>query len=56
VGFASPRGFAEAWADCAERAILGWSLTDPRGKVAKLSVTYNPSGADPGDDEDDYDL
>jgi hypothetical protein len=57
VGFASPRGFAEAWADCAERAIMAWALTDPRGKVAKLSVTYNPSaaasaGAGSDDDQD----
>ena len=52
VGFASPRGFAEAWADCAEKTILAWSLTDPRGKVAKLSINYNPSG----DDTDDRDL
>ena len=62
VGFASPRGFSEAWADCAERAILGWSLTDPRGKVAKLSVTYNPSpdggagGAGGSTDDDEEDL
>lgn len=44
VGFASPGGFSEAWADCAEKAIMAWSLTDPRGKVAKLTVTLNPSG------------
>ncbi len=55
VGFASPRGFAEAWADCAERAILAWSLTDPRGKVAKLSITFNPSSDGGGDDADDAD-
>lgn len=55
VGFASPRGFAEAWADCAERAILAWSLTDPRGKVAKLSITFNPSGDGGGGDDADAD-
>ena len=49
VGFASPRGFGEAWADCAEKTILAWSLTDPRGKVAKLSITFNPSGDDDRD-------
>lgn len=42
VGFASARGFTDAWADCAEKTILGWSLTDPRGKVAKLLTTYRP--------------
>lgn len=57
VGFASPGGFAEDWADCAERAILGWALTDPRGKVAKLSVVYNPADvADDATDDDDRDL
>ena len=53
VGFASPRGFAEAWADCAEKMIMAWSLTDPRGKVAKLSINYNPSGADADADDRD---
>ncbi|HVV82020.1 MAG TPA: AgmX/PglI C-terminal domain-containing protein, partial [Kofleriaceae bacterium] len=51
VGFASPAGFADTWADCAEKAIMGWSLTDPRGKVAKLSVTLNPSAGSDDDDE-----
>lgn len=49
VGFASARGFSDAWADCAEKTILGWSLTDPRGKVAKLLTTYRPVEA--SDDE-----
>ncbi len=42
VGFASPQGFADAWADCAHGRAMAWALPDPRGKVAKLSFVYNP--------------
>ncbi len=43
VGFASPGGFDDAWADCAAGRAMAWALTDPRGKVAKLSFVYNPA-------------
>jgi len=50
VGFASPGGLTEAWADCAEAKVAAWTLTDPRGKVAKLSFVYRPA-ATPDEDE-----
>ncbi|HVK72320.1 MAG TPA: AgmX/PglI C-terminal domain-containing protein [Kofleriaceae bacterium] len=43
VGFASPTGFDDAWADCAADKAMAWALTDPRGKIAKLSFVYNPA-------------
>ena len=43
VGFAAPTGVAEAWADCAEGKVSAWTLTDPRGKVAKLSFVDRPA-------------
>lgn len=46
VGFASPTGFDDAWADCAAGRAMGWALTDPRGKVAKASFVYNPAALD----------
>jgi hypothetical protein len=49
VGFASPSGFDDAWADCAQGRAMAWALTDPRGKVAKLSFVYNPAESE---DED----
>ena len=44
VGFASPhkRGIEREWAACASEKILAWTLSDPRGKVAKLGFRYNP--------------
>jgi hypothetical protein len=58
VGFASPSGFEDAWADCAEGRVAAWALTDPRGKVAKLSFVYNPAelpedGAEDGADDEE---
>lgn len=50
VGFASPGGFDDAWADCAMGRAMAWALTDPRGKVAKLSFVYNPAATE--DDEE----
>ncbi|KAB2906876.1 MAG: AgmX/PglI C-terminal domain-containing protein [Kofleriaceae bacterium] len=50
VGFASPGGFDDAWADCAAGRAMAWALTDPRGKVAKLSFVYNPAET-PEDEE-----
>jgi hypothetical protein len=41
VGFASPKSVLEdAWADCAEQAVLAWKLPDPKGIVAKLAIKY----------------
>ena len=43
VGFASGRGeIDDAWASCAEKAVLGWRLPDPRGQIVKLAVRYRP--------------
>ena len=53
VGFAAPAGVAEAWADCAEAKVSAWTLTDPRGKVAKLSFVYRPTPGGGGDDEEE---
>ena len=53
VGFAAPQPLAPAWADCAEAKVGAWTLTDPRGKVAKLAFVYHPvASADPDDSED----
>lgn len=44
VGFASKSKAPpeDAWADCAEGKIKEWVLSDPRGRVAKLSFRYVP--------------
>jgi hypothetical protein len=54
VGFASPSGYDDGWADCAQGKVNAWALTDPRGKVAKLSFVYNPAAT--SDDADDEEL
>ncbi len=54
VGFASPTGFEDAWADCAAEKAMAWALVDPRGKVAKLSFVYNPAAL-PDDDDGEGD-
>ena len=43
VGFASSakRPIGDQWADCAQAVIRSWILTDPLGRVAKLSFRYN---------------
>lgn len=43
VGFASPakRPIDPEWADCAADIIRGWTLSDPRGRIAKLGFRYN---------------
>lgn len=43
VGFASPQGFDDTWADCVAGRAMAWALTDPRGKVAKAAFVYNPA-------------
>jgi hypothetical protein len=41
VGFASARSVIDdAWAECAEKAVLAWRLTDPKGIIAKLAIKY----------------
>lgn len=42
AGFATvaEEPFADAWADCALERVLGWKLTDPRGKVWKAQTWY----------------
>lgn len=43
VGFSSnSHAIDDAWAACAEKLVLGWSLPDPKGQVAKLGVRYRP--------------
>lgn len=44
VGFASPhkQGIAAEWIDCAAEKVSAWTLSDPRGKIAKLSFRYKP--------------
>ena len=44
VGFASPhkQGIAAEWIDCAAEKVAAWTLSDPRGKIAKLSFRYKP--------------
>lgn len=43
VGFASAASeLGDAWAACAEKAVLGWHLPDPKGQIAKLAVRYRP--------------
>lgn len=42
VGFAREKGpLADEWGDCAEAKVMAWQLTDPRGKVSKMSFLYN---------------
>lgn len=53
VGFAAPQPLAPAWADCAAAKVSAWTLTDPRGKVAKLAFVYNPVAIDDPDDSED---
>lgn len=40
VGFSGGSVIDDQWAECAERAALGWRLPDPRGQIAKLAVRY----------------
>lgn len=43
VGFASPGGPLESvWVECAAARVALWSLSDPRGQIAKASFQYNP--------------
>ncbi len=44
VGFASPskKPIESAWADCAMGKVSAWQLSDPRGRVAKMTFRFNP--------------
>lgn len=44
AGFSSPavEPIADAWADCAHARVMAWTLSDPKGKVAKLAFKHNP--------------
>lgn len=43
VGFGAPQGgLADEWASCAAEVIGAWELSDPRGRIAKLSFEYSP--------------
>jgi hypothetical protein len=40
VGFAGKPVIDDAWADCAAQIAMSWRLPDPRGRIAKLAITY----------------
>jgi hypothetical protein len=42
AGFSSPALIDDAWADCAHKIVMGWTLTDPKGRVAKLAFVHRP--------------
>ncbi len=42
AGFSSEQVIEDAWAECAYGVITKWTLTDPKGKVAKLAFWWNP--------------
>jgi hypothetical protein len=42
AGFAAEGPVDDTWADCAATLMQGWTLSDPRGKVAKLAFRYTP--------------
>jgi hypothetical protein len=52
AGFASPALIDDAWAACAHGKVTAWTLSDPRGKVAKLGFVYRP-GETPGGEDDE---
>jgi hypothetical protein len=40
AGFASAKAIPVEWGDCALKVLEGWTLADPRGKVAKVGLRY----------------
>jgi TonB family protein len=42
AGFTSSAPIDEAWATCAEQKILGWTLSDPRGRIVRLTFPFPP--------------
>ena len=42
VGFATPEGPADAtWLDCAEQAVMGWTVADPKGKITRMTFEFS---------------
>jgi hypothetical protein len=42
AGFASATPLADEWATCAADKATAWVLSDPRGRVAKMTFRYAP--------------
>lgn len=42
AGFATTAPIDEAWAACAEQELLGWMLSDPQGRIARMTFAYPP--------------
>ncbi len=40
AGFATTAPIDEAWATCAEQKLLGWMLTDPQGRIARMTFAF----------------
>jgi hypothetical protein len=42
AGFATAaeEPFTDEWADCAQRSAMRWKLTDPRGRIVRLTSVY----------------
>jgi hypothetical protein len=52
VGFASPALIDDAWAACAEKTVMGWTLSDPKGSVVKLGFVYRQGETPVAEEED----
>jgi hypothetical protein len=52
VGFGSPALIDDAWAGCAVKKVMAWQLTDPKGKVVKLSFVYRQGETPQEEDEE----
>jgi TonB family protein len=46
VGLSSPAQppVADAWAECATKAVAAWTFADPQGKIVKTGFHYPPEG------------
>lgn len=42
AGFSSEQVIEDAWSDCAHALVMAWVLSDPKGKIGKLSFLWNP--------------
>lgn len=42
AGFSSEQVIDDAWAACAHGVTTKWTLSDPKGKIAKLAFWFNP--------------
>lgn len=42
VGFSSSAPVDEAWATCAEQKVLAWTLSDPKGRIVRMTFTFPP--------------